>query len=160
MTTSEPVIKSLSAENEMFKNKVVILIVEAKNAKERVVVLEKSLQVKTDFCKLKDKQIGDLELKLQKVEAMVVKEFKDSDEYSNELYGYYVEGFDFLRKWMTKHHTNSDLFGLVLDEVEKELLANHPSEVLAKNVMQEATNTTKVMEKATITTPVDPVPDK
>ena len=160
MTTSEPVIKSLSAENEMFKNKVVILTVEAKNAKERVVVLEKSLQVKTDFCKLKDKQIGDLELKLQKVEAMAVKEFKDSDEYSNELYGYYVEGFDFLRKWMTKHHTNSDLFGLVLDEVEKELLANHPSEVLAKNVMQEATNTTKVMEKATITTPVDPVPDK
>ena len=160
MTTSEPVIKSLSAENEMFKNKVVILTVEAKNAKERVVVLEKSLQVKTDFCKLKDKQIGDLELKLQKVEAMAVKEFKDSDEYSNELYGYYVEGFDFLRKWMTKHHTNSDLFGLVLDEVEKELLANHPSEVLAKNVMQEATNTTKVMEKATITTPVDPVPYK
>ena len=160
MTTSEPVIKSLSAENEMFKNKVIILTVEAKNAKERVVVLEKSLQVKMDFCKLKDKQIGDLELKLQKVEAMAVKEFKDSDEYSNELYGYYVEGFDFLRKWMTKHHTNLDLFGLVLDEVEKELLANHPSEVLAKNVMQEATNTTKVMEKATITTPVDPVPDK
>ena len=160
VATSEPVIKSLSAENEMFKNKVVILTVEAKNAKERVVVLEKSLQVKTDFCKLKDKQIGDLELKLQKVEAMAVKEFKDSDEYSNELCGYYMEGFDFLRKWMTKHHTNLDLFGLVLDEVEKELLANHPSEVSAKNVMQEATDTTEVMEKAAITTPIDPVPDK
>ena len=160
MTTSEPVIKSLSAENEMFKNKVVILTVEAKNAKEHVVVLEKSLQVKTDFCKLKDKQIGDLELKLQKVEAMAVKEFKDSDEYSNELYGYYVEGFDFLRKWMTKHHTNLDLFGLVMGEVKKELLTDHPSEAIVDNVMEETTDVAEVMEEAAITTPIDLVPNK
>ena len=39
-----------------------------------------------DFCKLKDKQIGDLELKLQKVETTTAKEFKDSDMYSDELY--------------------------------------------------------------------------
>ena len=38
-----------------------------------------------DFCKLKDKHIGDLELNLQKAEAMAVKEFKDSDEYVNAL---------------------------------------------------------------------------
>ena len=64
MATFEPMIKSLSAENEMFKNKVAILTVEAKNEKERVAALEKSLQVEKDFCKLKDKQIGDLEPKL------------------------------------------------------------------------------------------------
>ena len=34
MAMFEPVIKSLSAENEMFKNKVAILTVEAKNDKE------------------------------------------------------------------------------------------------------------------------------
>ena len=45
-------------------NKVAILIVKVENDKERVAVLEKSLQVEKDFCKLKDKQIGDLELKL------------------------------------------------------------------------------------------------
>ena len=45
-------------------NRVAILIVEVENDKERVAVLEKSLQVEKDFCKLKDKQIGDLELKL------------------------------------------------------------------------------------------------
>ena len=98
VATSKPVIKSLFVENEMFKNKVAILTVEAESDKECVVVLEKSLQVEKDFCKLKDNQIGDLELKLQKAEATVVKEFKDSDEYSDELYGYYVEGFDVLRK--------------------------------------------------------------
>ena len=64
MATSELVIKSLFAENEMFKNKVAILFVEAENDKERMAALEKSLQVEKDFCKLKDKQIGDLELKL------------------------------------------------------------------------------------------------
>ena len=80
VATSEPVIKSVSAKNEMFMNKVSILIVEAENYKERVVVLEKSLQVGNGFCKLKDKQIGDMELKSQKVEATAVKEFKDSNE--------------------------------------------------------------------------------
>ncbi|KAL0012192.1 hypothetical protein SO802_007300 [Lithocarpus litseifolius] len=58
VATSEPMIKSLSAENEMLKNKVAILTVEAENDKERAVALEKSLQVEKDFCKLKDKQIG------------------------------------------------------------------------------------------------------
>ena len=85
----EPVIKFVSAKNEMFMNKVSFLTVEAENY-ERMVVLEKSLQVGKGFCKLKDKQIGDLELKLQKVEAMAVKEFKDSNEYSDELCGYYT----------------------------------------------------------------------
>ena len=53
--TSEPMIKSLSAENETFKNKVAILAVEVENDKERMVTLERSLQVEKDFCKLKDK---------------------------------------------------------------------------------------------------------
>ena len=65
VATSEPVIKYLSIENETFKNKVAILTIEAKNDKECVAILEKSLQVEKDFCKLKDKQIGDLELKFQ-----------------------------------------------------------------------------------------------
>ena len=69
VATSEPLVKSLSAENEMLKNKVVILTIEAENDKERVVTLEKSLHVEKDFCKLKDKQIGDLELKLQNVRS-------------------------------------------------------------------------------------------
>ena len=64
VATSKPVFKSLFAENEMFKNKVAILFVEAENDKERMAALEKSLQVEKDFCKLKDKQIGDVELKL------------------------------------------------------------------------------------------------
>ena len=55
MATSEPLIKSLSVENEMFKNKVAILAIEAENDKEHVATLEKSLQVEKDFCKLKDK---------------------------------------------------------------------------------------------------------
>ena len=60
MATAEPMIKYLSAENEMLKNKVAILTIEVENDKECVAALEKSLQVENDFSKLKDKQIGDL----------------------------------------------------------------------------------------------------
>ena len=55
VSTAEPMVKSLSVENETLKNKVAILTVEAENDKERVAALEKSLQVERDFCKLKDK---------------------------------------------------------------------------------------------------------
>ena len=122
--------------------------------------MEKSLQVEKDFCKLKDRQIGDLELKLQTARAMVVKDFKDFDEYFDELCGYYVEGFDLLRKWMAKHYPDLDLFGLVMDDVEKELLADRPSKVIVKNVMEEATDIIEVMEEAAITTLADPIPNK
>ena len=43
VATAEPMIKSRSAKNETLKNKVVILTIEAKNDKERVAALEKSL---------------------------------------------------------------------------------------------------------------------
>ena len=43
VATVEPIIKSLSAENETLKNKVAILTIEAKNDKEHVADLEKSL---------------------------------------------------------------------------------------------------------------------
>ena len=158
MATFEPMIKSLFAENEMFKNKVSILTIGVENDKERVAALEKSLQAEKDFCKLKDKQIGDLELKLQKAGATAVKEFKDSDEYSDELCGYYVGGFDLLKKWMAKHHPDLDLSSLVMGDVEKELLSDHPFEATTET--EEATIVAEVMEEAVTTTPADAVPNE
>nr|POE96098.1 hypothetical protein CFP56_23470 [Quercus suber] len=55
VATPKPMIKYLSAENEMLKNNVTILAIEVENDKERVTTLEKSLQVEKEFCKLKDK---------------------------------------------------------------------------------------------------------
>nr|POE90462.1 hypothetical protein CFP56_43136 [Quercus suber] len=159
VATSKPLIRSLSAENETFKNKVAILIAEAENDKERVATLEKSLQVEKDFCKLKDKQISDLELKLQSVGATAVQDFKDSDEYSNDLCKYYVEGFDLLVKWMAKHNPGLDLFGLAVGDVEKELMSNRPSEAMAKNVTEEAIDVAGGVKEAIVVTPVDPVPE-
>ena len=79
--------------------------------------------------------------------------------YSDKLCGYYVEGFDLLRKWMAKHYPNLDLFGLVIGDVEKELLSDRPSEATTKNVM-EAVTTVEVTEEAATTTPADLVPDE
>ena len=79
VATAEPMIKYLSAENEMLKNKVAILTIEAENDKECVAALEKSLQVEKDFSKPKDKQIGDLQFKLEKAGLDAVHEFKESN---------------------------------------------------------------------------------
>nr|POF19811.1 hypothetical protein CFP56_24807 [Quercus suber] len=91
---------------------------------------------------------------------MVVKDFKDSDEYFDELCMYYVEGFDLLRKWMAKHHHELDLSGLVMDDVEKELLADRPSEATTENVMVETMIVANVMEEDATTTPADHILDK
>ena len=160
VATSKPLVKSLSAENETFKNKVAILTVEVENDKKCMATLEKSLQVEKDFCKLKDKQIGDLELKLQIVGATVVQDFKDTYEYFDELCKYYIEGFDLLVKWMAKHHLGLDLSGLVVDDVEKELMSDRPSEAIEENVTEGATDVAKVMEEAAITTPTDLAPEE
>ena len=69
-------------------------------------------------------------------------------------------GFDLLRKWMAKHHPDLNLSSLVMDEGEKELLADCPSEVTTENVTKEATDVTKVMEEVAITTLADPVPNE
>ena len=160
VATFKPLVKSLSVENEMLKNKVAILTNKTENDKEHVATLEKSLQVEKDFFKLKDKQINDLELKLQTVKATVIQDFKDSDEYSEELCKYYVEGFNLLMKWMAKQHPSLDLSGLAVDDVEKELISNRPSEATVENVTEGATYIAEVMEEAAITTSADPVPDE
>ena len=153
VATSKPLVKSLSAKNKMLKNKVAILTTEAENDKECVATLEKSLQVEKDFCKLKDKQIGDLKLKLQNVRATTVQDFKDSNEYFEDLCKYCVEDFDLLVKWMTKYHLGLDLSGLAVDDVKKELMSDHPFEATAENVTEEATDATEVMKEA----PTNPV---
>ena len=158
---SKPLVKSLSVENEMLKNKVAILITEAENDKERMETLEKSLQVENDFCKLKDKQIGDLKLKLENVGATAVQDFKDSDEYfdeySDELCKYYMEGFDLLMKWMAKHHLGLDLSDLAVDDIKKELMS---SEATSENVMEGATDVAEGVKEATVVTPTNPVLDE
>ena len=152
---SEPLVKSLSVKNETLKNKVDILTTEAKNDKERMVTLEKSLQVEKDFCKLKEKHIGDIELKLEIVGATTIQDFKDSDKYFDELCKYYVEGFDLLAKWMAKHHPGLDLSSLAMDNVEKVLLS---AEATVENVTKEATDVVEGIKEATVITPANPVP--
>ena len=60
-------------------------------------------------------------------------------------------------KWMAKHHLGLDLFGLVVDDVEKELLS---SKATAENVTEEAKDVAKGMKGATVIIPADPVPDE
>ena len=62
-------------------------------------------------------------------------------------------------KWMAKHHPGLDLFGLAVEDVEKELMFDRPFEATTENVMEEATDVAEGMKEATIVTPTDPVPN-
>ena len=57
---------------------------------------------------------------------------------------------------MAKHHLDLDLSSLVMGDVEKELLADRPSEATTENVMEEATTIAKVIEEAVTITPANP----
>ena len=70
---------------------------------------------------------------------------------------YYVKGFDLLVKWMAKHHPGLDLFGLAMDNIEKELMS---SKATVENVTEEAKDVAKGMKEATVIIPADPVPDE
>ena len=87
---------------------------------------------------------------------MAVQDFKDSNEYSEDLCKYCVEGFDLLVKWMAKYHPSLDLSSLAVDDVKKELMSDRPFEATAENVTEEATNATEVMKEA----PTNPVLDE
>ena len=87
----------------------------------------------------------------------MIQDFKDSNEYSNELCKYYIEGFDLLMKWMAKHHPGLDLSSLAMGDIEKELLS---AEATTKDVTEEATDIAEGMKKAIVITPTNPVPDE
>ena len=157
VATSKPLVKSLSVEDKTLKNNVAVLTAEAENDKECIVTLEKTLQMEKDFYKLEDKQIGDLQLKLENVGATAIQDFKDSDEHFNELCKYYIEGFDLLMKWMAKHHPGSDLSTLAVDNIEKEILS---TEATTEDVTEEAIDIAKGMKEATVITPTNPIPDE
>lgn len=126
MTQSK--MESLSAKNESLKNKVSSLSNEVKRDQDHLKALEKTVDTKKAFSKLKDKQINDALLMIQKASSDAVKKFKASDEYSDKLYDYYVKGFDLFRKYMAKHHPSLDFSKLDMEIVEKEILADRQSE--------------------------------
>ena len=72
---------------------------------------------------------------------MTVEKFKGSNEYSDKLCDYYVEGFNLFHKYLAKHHPELDFSELDVEEMEKEILTDHSSEATMENadVIEEAT---------------------
>ena len=72
---------------------------------------------------------------------MTVEKFKGSNEYSDKLCDYYVEGFNLFHKYLAKHHPELDFSELDVEEMEKEILTDRSSEATMENadVIEEAT---------------------
>ena len=142
-------VASLSAENKSLPIQISIVANEAKKDKDCLKTLEKNIDIKKAFSKLKDKKIDEALMKVEKADFEVVEKFKASNEFSDKLYNYYVDGFDLFRKYLAKHHSELDFSQLNMEEVEKEILANRPSEAAEEN---------KVMSGSAESIPTNPSP--
>lgn len=87
-------VEALSSENESFKKQIYALLEEVKVDKDCLKTLEKCIDTKKAFYKLKDKQIDETLQKIEKAGSKAVDKFKASNKYSDKLYDYYVEGFN------------------------------------------------------------------
>ena len=77
----------------------------AKKDKDRLKNLEKNIDTKKAFSKLKDKQINKTLMKIKKASFEAMEKFKASNEFSDKLCDYYDE---FFRKYLAKHHLEMD----------------------------------------------------
>ena len=121
-------IASLSAENESLTIQISVLANEAKKDKDHLKTLEKNIDTEKAFSKWKDKQIDEALKKVEKVGLKAVEKFKASDEFSDKLCDYYVDGFELFHKYLAKHHLEMDFSKLDMEEVEKEILVDRPTE--------------------------------
>ena len=127
---------SLSTEIESLMIEIFALADKAKKDKDRLKTLENNIDTEKEFSKLKDKQIDEALMKVEKAGFEAVEKFKASDEFLNKLCDYYMDGFELFRKYMVKHHPEIDFSQLDMEEVEKEVLADHSSEVAMKGVLE------------------------
>ena len=79
----------------MLKAKVTSFFDEVEEAQDSLKTLERDMNIKKAFSKLKDKQIDNALHKIQKANPEAVEKFKKFDEYLNKLCDYYMDGFEF-----------------------------------------------------------------
>ena len=79
----------------MLKAKVTSFFDEVEEAQDSLKTLERDMNIKKAFSKLKDKQIDNALHKIQKANPEVVEKVKKFDEYLNKLCDYSVDGFEF-----------------------------------------------------------------
>ena len=87
-------IASLFAENESLMIQIFAFADEAKKDKDHLKILEKNINFEKAFSKLKDKQIDEALIKVEKAGFEAVEKFKASNGFSNKLRKYYVDCFE------------------------------------------------------------------
>nr|POF22558.1 hypothetical protein CFP56_40555 [Quercus suber] len=74
------------------------------------------------------KQIDEALKKVEKAGLEAVEKFKALDEFLDKFCDYYVDDFELFHKYLAKHHLEMDFSKLDMEEVEKEILVDHPTE--------------------------------
>lgn len=75
-------------------------------------------------------------MEVDKAGFETVEKFRAFDEFSGRLCNYYVDGFELFCKYLVKHHPKMDLSQLDMEEVEKEVLEDHPFETAMEELLE------------------------
>ena len=116
--------EALEEEDSTLKKKLIESMHEVNTLKENTKTLPDNLREERQLTLEKDKQLLATKEKLKTIAARSVEAFQQTDEYNTVLFSWYFKDFEFLRRYLVKHHTGVDLQNLDLEVVDQEMATN------------------------------------
>ena len=114
-------VETLKAENSKLEKDLIIAMDEANTLKEKIKVMGDDLRVERQLTVEKDEQLQAAKEKIKTIAAMVVKAFRQTNEYNTVLFSWYFKGFELLRRYLVKHPSRVNMESLDLEKVDKEM---------------------------------------
>nr|POF08589.1 hypothetical protein CFP56_53075 [Quercus suber] len=103
---------------------------ERKEANQKIKELTVALRVEKALVVQKDEEIQAALLKTDEERVKVIKNFKESKEFSDLQLIQYFKGFELLRRWTMKHHSAAVNFSnLDLEKIDTEIREDKSKEL-------------------------------
>ena len=121
-------VDSIEAESQLRKD-LIEAMDQVTKAKEKVKELKDALKVEKKFVIQKDEEVQTVLLKTDEECEKVISKFLESNWFSDLQFVQYFKGFQFLRRWMKKHHSQvADFANLDFEVIETEILTDETKE--------------------------------
>lgn len=126
VTTSK--VETLEVEASSLRKDLIAAIDANNTSKEKIQALTKQLNAEKLLVKEKDEQITTANQKMKSAVAKAVHAFQLTDKYNVVLFGWYIKGFELLRRYLVKHGSETNLEDLDFEAIDKEIKANEAAQ--------------------------------
>nr|POE84857.1 hypothetical protein CFP56_72574 [Quercus suber]POF10611.1 hypothetical protein CFP56_23383 [Quercus suber] len=122
-------VESVEVECSQLKKDLITAMNERNKANQRIKELTEALRMEKALVVQKDEQIQAALLKTDEERVKVIKNFKESEEFSDLQFIQYFKGFELLRRWTMKHHSTAINFSnLGFEKIDTEILEDESKE--------------------------------